>query len=87
MTEYFARIAALLSQAVNCILLGGHHDQTISARAFCNRHRGLWATAYKGINAIFFWQYDHCLASHLADKRWAHEVIQCSSSMHASSGS
>jgi len=37
---YLLRIAAWLSQGVNCILLGGHHDVTVSARLYLNRERG-----------------------------------------------
>ena len=39
MVDYFVRIAAWLSQGVNCILLGGLHDQTVSARAYLNQDK------------------------------------------------
>jgi len=34
MGNQFIRIAAWLSQGVNVLLLGGHHDETFSARAY-----------------------------------------------------
>lgn len=40
MREYLTRAAAWISQGVNCLLLGGHHDQTVSARAYVNRQQG-----------------------------------------------
>ncbi|HSV73596.1 MAG TPA: hypothetical protein VLH79_07540 [Chthonomonadales bacterium] len=67
MKIYLLRIAAWLSQGVNCILLGGHHDVTVSARAYLNRERRGWKIAYRALNAVFFWQDDHCRNSHEAD--------------------
>ena len=76
MKQYLLRIAAWLSQGVNCILLGGHHDVTVSARAYLNRERSrVWYAAYRALNAVFFWQADHCRDSWLADVIWANEVI------------
>ena len=72
-----ARIAAWLSQGVNCILLGGHHDVTVSARAYLNRERSrVWYAAYRALNAVFFWQADHCRDSWLADVAWAKEILE-----------
>ena len=67
MKIYLLRNAAWLSQGVNCILLGGHHDVTVSARAYLNRERRGWKIAYRALNAVFFWQDDHCRNSHEAD--------------------
>lgn len=80
------RIAAWLSQGVNCILLGGHHDQTVSARAYVEyRLRGnrRWKHAYHGLNWLFrvvFGQDDHCLDSFLEDEHFAREIHPCPSS-------
>ncbi|QIB67184.1 hypothetical protein [Kineobactrum salinum] len=55
------------SQTVNVLVLAGHPDQTVSARAFVNRDTKRWGVAYKAINTVFFWQDDHCLTSHQED--------------------
>lgn len=75
MREYLTRAAAWFSQGINCLLLGGHHDQTVSARAYVNRHRFGWGAAYRIINLLFFWQENHCRESHQADVGFAKEVL------------
>ena len=75
MVDYFVRIAAWLSQGINCIFLGGLHDQTVSARAYLNRDKKIWGLVYSGLNSIFFWQEDHCLDSHLADVQFAKQIL------------
>lgn len=74
MVDYFVRIAAWLSQGVNCIFLGGLHDQTVSARAYLNRDKKIWGLVYSGLNSVFFWQEDHCYESHLSDLVFAEEI-------------
>jgi len=74
--QHLLRVLAWLSQGANCILLGGHHDVTVSARAYLNRKRSRgWYAAYRALNAVFFWQEDHCRDSWLADVAWANEVL------------
>ena len=75
MDEYLLRVAAWLSQGFNCIFLGGSHDQTVSARAYQNRHTPGWCIAYEVLNTIFFWQEDHCRDSYQAGVRFAKEVM------------
>ena len=77
MKIYLLRIAAWLSQGVNCILLAGHHDVTVSARAYLNRKRSRgWYAAYRTLNAVFFWQEDHCRGPYLADVIWASQLLE-----------
>lgn len=73
-----ARISAWLSQGINCLIFFGHHDQTLSARAYVGyRLRGIkaWAIPYYALNWLFFWQVDHCMASHGEDEAFAQEII------------
>lgn len=74
MIQYFVRIAAWLSQGLNCIAFIGHHDQTVSARIYINRARYCWL--YNLINAIFFWQEDHCKESYEADVEFATQLLK-----------
>lgn len=76
MKAYFLRGAAWLSQGINCVLLGGHHDQTVSARAYVQRHDRRWGRAYRAINAVFFWQKDHCRSSHASDVEFAEHIAR-----------
>ncbi len=41
-------------------LLGGWADETISARAYRQRHKLRWRIAQGFINALFFFQQEHC---------------------------
>lgn len=77
MKTYFLRIFAWLSQGINCIFLFGHHDLTVSARAYVEyrlKENTRWKPAYRIINFIFFWQDDHCFMSFLEDVDFADEV-------------
>lgn len=64
------RIAALLSQTLNTLFLGGHHNMTVSARSYL--HGGL---PERVINFIFFWEKDHCRKSFLRDVTYSREIL------------
>lgn len=74
--NWFTRVGAWLSQGVNCIFLFGHHDQTVSARAFLNREERIWGYVYKTINFIVFWESDHCYESYMRDVSWASHIFR-----------
>jgi hypothetical protein len=75
MIGFLSRVAAWCSQTVNLFILLGHHDQTVSARCYVNRHKPGWNKARNIINATFFWQMDHCLVSFEADVRYAKQML------------
>lgn len=52
-------------------LLGGMADETLSARAHRQRMRGRPAMA-RLINALFFWQADHCRDAYESEQRRRH---------------
>ena len=56
------QIAIALDQLANA-LLGGMADETLSARA--HRTGSSWEPV---IDALFFWQDDHCFESYLSEK-------------------
>lgn len=68
------RGAALVSQFCHWFFFGGHHDMTLSARAWVDQDRRGWGLLYRTLNTIFFWQDDHCYESFLADLEFALEV-------------
>ena len=74
--SYLTRVAAWLSQGINCIFLNGSPDQTVSARSYVNRSNSLWGMLYFTINTIFFWQEDHCRDSYEADVLFAKAVLK-----------
>lgn len=74
--NWVTRVAAWMSQGVNCIFLNGHHDQTVSARAFLNKEKPIWNKVYKAINFAIFWDKDHCYSSYLRDVAWASEMFR-----------
>lgn len=53
------QILVALDQLVNT-LMGGMADETLSARAWRNHLKGRRSWPVKIIDAIFFWQNDHC---------------------------
>ena len=63
-------VVSLLSRAVNAFLFGGSTAQTLSARAYQDSLTSAkWARRRRIIDAIFFWDRDHC-------RRWYHEDIE-----------
>jgi hypothetical protein len=81
MKDYFIRIAAWLSQGLHCLLLGGHHDMTVSARCYVEyRLRGnqRWKRAHDAIDEMFLrllGQKDHCQQSFQSDEEFAQQVL------------
>lgn len=55
-------LGSLTSRAFNAFFLGGSTRQTTSARAHLE-----WPKAARIINAIVFWQDDHCESAWLAE--------------------
>jgi len=75
MRQYALNVFVWISQTINVILLAGHPDQTVSARAYQNKNKPIWSGVYLFFNAMFFWQEDHCRASHNADIRRAIDLL------------
>lgn len=76
MVDWLLRVSAWCSQTVNLFLLNGHHDFTVSARCYVNRNRTGWCFAYRAVNAVFFWQGDHCQSSFQRDVEFAEQVLK-----------
>lgn len=74
--SYLTRIAAWLSQGINCIFLNGSPDQTVSARAYLNQKEKYWGVVYEWVNKLFFWQQNHCKESHEADIVFARSILR-----------
>lgn len=52
--------------------LGGWADETFSARCWRSRHIKKYAILTKLIDALFFWQDDHCRKAHEAEVKRSH---------------
>ena len=61
--RYFRHLATALDQLLNA-LLGGYCDESLSARAYRWRRDGKRQWAAQTINALFFWQKDHCFSAY-----------------------
>lgn len=58
---YISNAIESASRLLNCLLLLGSVNESISARSYRQRNDSpFWATAYAAINKIFFWQDNHC---------------------------
>jgi hypothetical protein len=60
--RWLLQVLIALDQLANA-LLGGWADETLSAHA----HRAGWGWRRRAINAVFFWQSDHCRSSYEAE--------------------
>ena len=71
MTNYIINIATALSQLLNALLFAGDPNETISGRVY--RENRNWAVRI--IDLLFFFQVDHCLKSHVADRIFARKIL------------
>jgi hypothetical protein len=58
-----------LTQLLNAIL-GGYPDESTSSRSHRQQHKLRWRIARRVINAMFFWQNDHCKLAYLEETRY-----------------
>jgi len=66
------QVAIAFDQLFNA-LFAGWADETISARAYrCSDKKMRWTIAMEVIDAIFFWQQDHCLNAYLEEIERSH---------------
>ena len=77
---YFHRTVDAFSQLFNVVvLLGQNANESTSGRSFreyqVNKKRR-WMILYNFINAIFFWEKDHCEASYVADVQRAVVLLE-----------
>jgi hypothetical protein len=54
-----------IDQLINAIF-GGYADETLSSRAWRLRDKQPWL--YKSIDAVFFWDINHCYQSYYSEK-------------------
>ena len=71
MTNYLINIATAISQLLNALLFAGDPNETISGRVF--RENRNWAVVV--IDLLFFFQVNHCLESHVADRIFARRIL------------
>ena len=57
-----------LDQMLNT-LIGGFADETFSARCWRRRENKTWRFWQKLIDAIFFWQSQHCLQAYQSEQK------------------
>lgn len=74
--SYLVNLATWTSQTINVWLLAGNPDMTVSARCYVSRHKPLWGYAFNLVDALFFWEDDHCLNSFLRDVAYAEKILR-----------
>lgn len=57
--RFFEMAVSIISRTFNAAVLGGSTHQTTSARVYIED----WPRAQRLINALFFWEEDHCRAA------------------------
>lgn len=68
MRAYLLNVLIAFDQLLNA-LIGGWPDETMSAWAYRVRRDGKpWGFMADVIDALFFWQPDHCMQSYLTEK-------------------
>lgn len=64
--NWFINIFSAFSQLLNSII-GGNPNESVSGRAYRTRETQPWKSVYNAINAIVFWQEDHCKQAFMTD--------------------
>lgn len=75
MKQYFRNIAIAFDQLINCLIKGGTPDETLSSRAWrlsCNNKYWYSKIPCKIINALFFWQNNHCRGAYTSELERKH---------------
>lgn len=67
----FVRIGDALSQLLNVLLLNGHPNESLSGRAW--RTSSVW---YIVIDAVLWFDPDHCMSAYLNDLQYAKDLIK-----------
>lgn len=70
MIKYLIGVGDALSQLLNKVLLDGHPNESLSGRAWRTQSR--W---YKVIDAVFWFDSDHCKTAYLNDLAYAKTLI------------
>ena len=65
--EVAAGIAHTCSAMLNTVAFGGDMYTSTSARAHLEQSHPAWRNRRAFINALFFWQADHCKAAWIKD--------------------
>lgn len=65
------QVLIAIDQVFNA-LLGGHADETLSARAYRQRHKKRWYVVMTILDTVFFWQKSHCLEAYVSEIIRAH---------------
>ena len=71
MIDYTINVATAVSQLLNAVVLAGDPNETISGRAWREERKAVVSV----IDLLFFFQPEHCLNSHLADRIFARKIL------------
>lgn len=71
--NYGHQLLIALDQLGNA-LIAGWADETISARAWRSRTKPRWGAARIAIDAMFFWQDEHCKQAHASELARLHSA-------------
>ena len=63
------QVLIALDQLANTVF-NGYADETLSSRAHRRQHKNrFWKYSRKFIDALFFWQKDHCYNAYLSEQK------------------
>jgi len=84
-----AMLPALLLDCIGNLLLSQSFRKTMSGEAWHHRQHRYWSWCYRFINALFFWQADHCRVQAEREERhgsvwaaWWWDFVQAGRDQH-----
>ncbi len=77
--EYAMNVLAALSQLLNALLFGDC-NMTFSARCHVRQDEPLFAVLRPVVDALFWFDDDHCRSSWLRDIEFSHKVVRINNS-------
>jgi hypothetical protein len=65
--RWLLNLSVILSRFVNVFIFFGSPNETVEGRAWRHRHSRVGGMAVVVLDAIFFFDDDHCRSAHVAD--------------------
>ena len=65
--QYIKNVLIAIDQLFNAVI-GGYCDESLSSRAYRWDNDGVRSWPKKVINALFFWQKDHCQSAYTNER-------------------
>lgn len=72
LANWLLQMAIAADQLANAAIPGGWADETLSSRCWRHRQQRGWGAARVIVDALFFWQHQHCKQAYESEQARRH---------------